>query len=87
MKEPVRVVYGGKKERNFTKVVFSIVALGVTTSTYDVKIFVIYETADSSDNMRKVLHPFDNTIKGILHQDFCLKVYGIDFFLNITIYH
>ena len=87
MKEPVRVVYGGKKEGNFTKVIFSIVALGVTTSTYDVKIFVIYETADSSDNMRKVLHPFDNTIKGILHQDFCLRVYGIDFFLNITIYH
>ena len=61
--EPVRVVLGLGKGGNSTKFHFSIVVPGVTTSAYDVEIVVIYEAVDSRDNMRKVLHPFYNTIK------------------------
>ena len=80
--EPVRVVFGGDKEGNSTKFHFSIVAPGVTTSAYDVKIFAIYEAADSRDNMRKVLHPFYNTIKDMQHPDFRLGGHRIKVFLN-----
>ena len=55
--DPVRVVFGGDKGCNSTKFHFSIDATGVSTSAYDVKIFAIYEAADSRDNKRKVLHP------------------------------
>ena len=56
--KPVRVVFGGDKRSKCTKFHFSVVAPGVTTSAYNVKIFAIYKAADSRDNMRKVLHPF-----------------------------
>ena len=39
--EPVRVVFGGDKVCNSIKFNFSIVALGLTTSAYDVKILAI----------------------------------------------
>ena len=61
--KPVRVVFGGDKGCNSTKFQFLIDASGVITSAYDVKIFAIYEAADSCDNMRKVLHSFYHTIK------------------------
>ena len=61
--EPVSVVFGSDKVCSSAKFNFSIVAHGFTTSAYDVKIFEIYEAADSFDNMQKVLHPFYNTIK------------------------
>ena len=62
-REPVSVVFGSDKVCSSAKFNFSIVAHGFTTSAYDVKIFEIYEAADSCDNMKKVLHPFYNTIK------------------------
>ena len=46
-----RLVFGVEQEGNSTKFYFSIVALGVTTSAYDVKIFTTYEAPDSRDNM------------------------------------
>ena len=80
--EPVREVFGGDKGGHSTKFHFSIGASGVTTSAYDVKIFAIYEAADSRDNMRKILHPFYNTIKDMQHPDFRLQGRKIKFFLN-----
>ena len=80
--EPVRVVFGGDKGGNSTKFHFAVVAPGVTTSGYDVKIFAIYEAADSRDNMRKVLLPFYNTIKDMQHPDFRLECHRIKVFLN-----
>ena len=80
--EPVREVFGGDKGDHSTKFHFSIGASGVTTSAYDVKIFTIYEAADSRDNMRKILHPFYNTIKDMQHPDFRLQGRKIKFFLN-----
>ena len=80
--EPIRVVFGEDKGGNSTKFHFSIVAPGVTTSAYDVKIFAIYEAADSHNNMQKVLHPFYNTIKNMQHPDFHLEDHKIKVFLN-----
>ena len=80
--EPVRVVFGSDKGGNSTKFPFSIVAPSVTPSAQDAKIFAIYEAADFRDNMRKVLHPFYNTIKHMQHPDFCLECHRIVVFLN-----
>ena len=80
--EPFRVVFGGDKGGNSTKFHFSIVAPGVTTSAYNVKIFLIYEAVDYRDNMQKVLHPFYNTIRDMQHPDFRLQGHKIKVVLN-----
>ena len=80
-----QLVFGGYKGGNSTKLYFSILAPGITTSACDVEIFLIYEAADSCDNMEKVLHPFYNIIKDVQHLDFCLEDYRIKVFLNRTL--
>ena len=80
--EPVCIVFGGDKGGNSTKFHFSIVAPGITASAYNVKIFAMYEAADTRDNIRKVLHPFFDTIKNMQQPDFRLKGHKVKVLLN-----
>ena len=80
--EPVCIVFGGDKGETSTKFHFSIVAPGITASAYNVKIFAMYEAADTRDNIRKVLDPFFGTIKNMQQPEFRLKGHKVKVLLN-----
>ena len=80
--EPVCVVFGGNKGGTSTKFHLSIVAPGITASAYSVKIFAMYEAADTHDSNRKVLDPFFGTTKNMQQPEFCLKGHKVKVLLN-----
>ena len=80
--EPVCIVFGGDKGGTSTKFHFSIMAPGITASAYNVKIFAMYEAADTCDNMKKVLQPFFGTIKNMQHPELRLKGHTVKVLLN-----
>ena len=54
--EIVCIGFGGDKGETSGKFHFSIVAPDITASPYNMKIFAMYEAADTRDKFRKVLH-------------------------------
>ena len=53
------IVFEGDKGDTSKKFHFSIVAPDITASPYNMKIFAMYEAADTHDKFRNVLHlPF-----------------------------
>ena len=80
--EPVCIVFGGDKGGTSTKFHFPIVAPGITASAYNVKIFAIYEAADTRDNIRKVLGLFLGTIKNMQQPEFRLNGHKVKVLLN-----
>ena len=80
--EPVCIVFGGDKGGTSTKSHFSIVAPRITASTYNVKIFAMYEAVDTHDKIRKVLEPFFGTIKNMQQPVFHLKGHKVKVLLN-----
>ena len=68
--EVVCLVVGGDKGGTSTKLNFSVMASGTTSSANNAKIFAKYEVADAYDSIRKVLHPIFGTIKNMQNQSF-----------------
>ena len=75
-------MFRGDKGGTSTKLNFSIVASGTTSSAYNAKIFAKYEVADTHDSIRKVLHPFFGTIKNMQQPEFYLKGHQVKVLLN-----
>ena len=80
--ESVCIVFGGDKGGTSTKFYFSIVEPGITASAYKMKIFAMYEAADTPDNIRKVLDPLFGTIKNLQQPGFCSKGHKVKVLLN-----
>ena len=59
----VNISTGGDTCGSYTKFHFQIVAPGIVSSAYNVRIFAMYEALDSRQNMLKVLEPFEEQIK------------------------
>ena len=80
--EAVCLVVGGDKGGTLTKLNFSVMASGTTSSANNAKIFAKYEVADAYDSIRKVLHPFFGTIKNMQQTEFCLTGHKVKVLLN-----